>query len=87
MQRNRPPSAQAVSVLRALAADPARCRSAAVAHPAIDPPIMPTLMPVAPRTPWSATLEVTAIRQFNGHIFPEEADGTRPEDQQVTPQP
>src|SRR5258708_16918765 len=27
---------------------PARCRSAAVAHPAIDPPIMPTLMPVAP---------------------------------------
>src|SRR5262249_34433460 len=24
---------------------PARCRSAAVAHPAIDPPIMPTLIP------------------------------------------
>src|SRR5262249_26734493 len=27
---------------------PTRCRSAAVAHPAIDPPMMPTLMPVTP---------------------------------------
>src|SRR5690348_15271690 len=27
---------------------PARCRSAAVAHPAIDPPTMPTLMPLVP---------------------------------------
>jgi hypothetical protein len=56
---------------------PARCRSAAVAHPAIDPPIMPTLMPVAPRTPRSATREVAAIRHSSGHMCSEEADGTR----------
>src|SRR6202453_2459521 len=40
-----------------------------------------------PRPPWSATREVTAIRQRSGHMFPEEADGTRSEGQQATPQP
>src|SRR5215471_19118816 len=46
---------------------PARCKSAAVAHPAIDPPIMPTLMPAAPHTPSERHPgEVMVIRQFNG---------------------
>jgi hypothetical protein len=37
-----------------------------------------------PRTPWSATREVTAIRQCSGHIFSEEADETGPEGQPLT---
>ena len=48
-------------------------RSAAAAHPAIDPPIMPTLMPLASK-PLDATREATAIRQRIGYMFAEEAD-------------
>lgn len=39
-----------------------------------------------PRTRWSVTREVTAIRQRSGHMFPEEADGTGSEGQQGMPQ-
>jgi hypothetical protein len=37
-------------------------------HPAIDPPIMPTLMPVTPEPLGAPPREVTAIRQRSGHL-------------------